>query len=252
MTEIKVKKYLFTLKNIDREKIHKQYNIDIDLNNNVTKTTKLSELNMDKGNPDVISFLDESKRIHQCHISMIDFHTGMKVSCLKYNCYWCRNKFDNIPIGCPIKYISNQAIKTYNSHISKDTYTIKENITVSKTEDISENEQLKVKEYDYYETDGIFCSFNCCKSWINDNKHIRMYDYSNLLLIKMYNTLINTTISKINPAPHWRLLEEYGGHLNIIKFRENFNKIEYEYQGNTKNIPKFVSVGILFEEKIKF
>ena len=39
---------------------------------------------------------------------------------------------------------------------------------------------------------------------------------------------------------------------NIIKFREDFNKIDYEYHGNIKLVPKFISLGTLFEEKIKF
>ena len=47
---------------------------------------------------------------------------------------------------------------------------------------------------EYYETDGIFCSFNCCQSYINDNKHIRLYDNSHMLLLKMYNDLMELKI----------------------------------------------------------
>ena len=33
----------------------------------------------------------------------------------------------------------------------------------------------------------------------------------------------------ISPAPNWRTLKEYGGHLDIQDFRNSFNKMDYEY-----------------------
>ena len=56
----------------------------------------------------------------------------------------------------------------------------------------------------------------------------------------------------IESAPHWRLLEEYGGYLTITKFRENFNKILYEYRGIINPEIYFKSIGHIYEEKIKF
>ena len=56
----------------------------------------------------------------------------------------------------------------------------------------------------------------------------------------------------INPAPCWRLLEEYGGSMTINQFRENFNKLSYEYQGVISNDKIFKSIGKLYEEKINF
>ena len=64
--------------------------------------------------------------------------------------------------------------------------------------------------------------------------------------------MMGTKMVVIGPSPHWRVLEQYGGHLNIIKFREGFNKIDYECHGNTKQAPRFLALGTLFEEKIKF
>jgi hypothetical protein len=55
-------------------------------------------------------------------------------------------------------------------------------------------------------------------------------------------------ITKINSAPHWRLLEEYGGDLNIEEFRKSFSKVEYENRGVYK---PFRSIGVAFEEKLK-
>jgi hypothetical protein len=251
-------KYTFTLQGVNIAKINHTYGIEISNDEMVeddklsVNTTRLTELNTDKGTPEVISFLDETKRLHTCHVSMIDFQSRMDVNLLRYHCFWCRHPFDTHPIGCPIKYVSSQAEKKYHSHISRDTYTIKENVTTKRRQDLDENEQLSLKIGEYYETDGVFCSFNCCQAWINDNKHNRMYDRSTMLLMKMYNNMMGTRMVIITHAPHWRILETYGGHLNIIKFREGFNKVDYECHGNTKQVPKFLPLGTLFEEKIKF
>ena len=253
----KKSKYTFTLMGVNVARIYVTYgiqNISKELveEKNSANTTKLTELNTDKGTPEVISFLDESKKLHVCHVSMIDFQSRMDVNLLRYHCYWCRHPFETKPIGCPIKYIPSQAEKKYHSHISRDTYTIKENITEKRRLQTLKNDQISLKIGEYYETDGVFCSFNCCQAWINDNKQDRMYDLSSTLLVKMYNTMMGTKMIVIGPAPHWRLLEQYGGYLNIIKYRDGFNKIDYECHGNTKTIPKFLPIGILFEEKIKF
>jgi hypothetical protein len=142
------------------------------------------------------------------------------------------------------------AIKKYYSEISKDIYTIKENIPKDKI--IPEDDKIKLIHNDYYETDGIFCSFNCAMAYICDNKHIRIYDDSVMLLIKMYNDLFKTNSISINPAPSWRLLNVYGGHLTINEFRESFNKVDYESHGITRNFMRQESIGTIYEQKIKF
>jgi|UniRef100_A0A6C0J220 hypothetical protein len=248
----------FTLDNLDLDSVHKKYTISVSEQDNETKfnnTTKLSDLSKERGTPDIISFLDEAKRPHHCQLSMIDFNTRMDISLLRYNCFWCRHPLDSMPIGCPIRYIPNQAQKSYYSQISRDNYAIKENITeskCSKLETDENNDSIDINKAGYYETDGVFCSFNCCKAYILDNKHNHLYNLSNTLLIKMYNKVMNAKNKSIAAAPHWRILEQYGGELNIIKFRESFNKIDYTYHGVTRYIPKFSPISTLYEENIKF
>lgn len=253
----KTKKYIFSLKNINAENVDKKYDITISSNINTpieevqtSNVTKLSDLS--DTSQHTLSFLDESKRSHKCNISMIDFKSRENIvnTHNNYFCYWCRHPFDTKPIGCPIRYISNTAIKNYYSEISKDIYTIKENIPKDKI--IPKDDRIKLIHNDYYETDGIFCSFNCAMSFINDNKYNRMYDDSMMLLIKMYNDILKTNSISISPAPSWRLLNVYGGHLNINEFRESFNKVEYEYHGITRNFIKQESIGTIYEQKIKF
>ena len=67
----------------------------------------------------------------------------------------------------------------------------------------------------------------------------------------MYYDITGIKNININEAPNWRMLEEYGGNLTINQFRENFNKVSYDYHGIIKN-NMFRSLGMLFEEKINF
>lgn len=255
------KKYMFTLKDVNSDHVDKRFGITLISNISKTKEpnniTKISELVTNKNSSEIISFLDESKKNHKCIVSMIDFNTEKNINELKYNCFWCKNKIPEQynPIGCPIKYVPSQAVKTYYSEISKDKYTIKENITQTKQKQL---EQLKDKRItiinnNYYSTDGIFCSFNCCTAFIDDNKHINIYTMSEFLLLKMYNEIYPDKVPSIEKAPSWRMLQCYGGNLTIEDFRKSFNKIEYKDFGETIITPiKFKSIGQLFEEQLKF
>jgi hypothetical protein len=257
------KKYIFTLIGINTEKVDQRFGISI-VSNIIgsdrqvpENTTKISDLTINRNTPEIISFIDEAKKVHKCNVSMIDFNTNKRLVCSSiYNCFWHKNTIpDNvIAIGCPIKYVYSQAVKTYYSEISKDKYTIKENITTERTEFIQKDSdsKLSINDRNYYLTDGVFCSFNCCKAYIDDNKHNSLYDMSNSLLLKMYHDIYPTKVASIDSAPHWRKLKEYGGDMIIEQFLDSFNKIEYQDHGFISNIPTFKSIGVLFEEKLKF
>jgi len=209
-------KYVFSLTGVNIDKIDDKYGIKLiaNLSNDgiPNNTTKLTDINLDKP-VEVISFLDESKRLYQCSISIIDFKTGNELEKLKYNCFWCRHQFSSYPIGCPIKYVSNKATKKYHSEVTKDTYVIKENITSEKSSRLKDpkytpfvfylikdknpdNEYIINKE-EYYISDGVFCSFNCCKSFIKDNTHNSLYQHSEILLTKLFNASSNDMFSAL-------------------------------------------------------
>ena len=165
----KSKKYIFTLKNINTEQIEQKYGISIVSNianvdelppENSTKLTELAELNNE--HVDVISFLDETKRLYQCHISMIDFKSAEDIKNLRYYCFWCRHKFDSASIGCPIKYISKKAIKNYYSEVSKDYYTIKEDVTRKRSLMLDSHQTSK-----HAKADNTNMSISCaCIFWL--------------------------------------------------------------------------------------
>lgn len=258
----KSSKYVFLLKNINTDKIDLKYGITLMSNMNDTdikqpdNTTNISDLVLNKSTPEVISFLDESKREHKCNVSMIDFETRKDIRTLNYNCFWCRHSIpiDIVAIGCPLKYIASQTVKNYYSEISKDNYSIKENITSKKKISILavNDDRLSIIENDYYLTDCSFCSFNCAMAFIHDNKSNSKYNLSEMLLLKMYSDMYNEKNIVIDKAPSYKLLKEYGGHLSINNFRSSFNKIDYVDHGVITNIPRCKSVGILFEQMLKF
>lgn len=290
MASRKNRRFLFSLTGIDIQKIDEKYGIEpvktqlIDnplevyrerFNESQTgHITKIDDLEVVKRSPDIFSFLNEAKTLVKCTVSMIDFQSGKvvgKKGNFPYSCFWDRNPIPSgtTPIGCPIRYVPSKVRKSYHSEISKELYSILEGVTPKKEvvllgTEVSKrggasllkkgNISLSTQNNNYYETDGIFCSFNCCMAYILSVEiHTNpLYRFSENLLMKMYNDFYDnndrdSTPLEIIPAPHWRLLKEYGGTLTIGEFRETFNRICYVDHGLI-----FSGSGVLFEDQIKF
>ena len=257
-TRRKVYQFLFTLYGINTEKVDSKYS----LCNKITEKTSLPinitricDLTLDTKTHELVSFLDESKKLHKCYASMIDFQTKTNTSSLKYNCFWDRHPFNTPPIGCPINFISTQAVKQYYSEITRDKYVIKENISIQRTHLIKDDKRVDIEEKEFYESDGVFCSFNCCNAFIKDNKHCKLYNNSETMLAEIYKNMFGYD-HVIECAPHWRLLDVYGGHLTIENFRNSFNKVDYQCHGTNRNINSqkqvsFKPIATLYEEHIK-
>ena len=223
------------------------------------KTTKISDVFM--GGVDLAHpFLDEAKKEKRVVPTMIQRLTsdGQLPIETTINCFWCRYGFECQPIGCPTRFVSSQLCKRYVSEITKDPYLIKENLVSGKkakmVEDKPDGITLTLVDKDYYETDGIFCSFNCCLAWTDDNKQNPLYAQSKELLFKLYTDTYGRFPSDdlMNKAPHWRLLRDYGGHLTIDEFRASFNTVVYSSYNRVTTRPKMHTIGFLFEEKHKF
>jgi hypothetical protein len=192
---------------------------------------------------ETLTFFDESRKMHRCMLSKIDFSVkGV------YKCYWDKHEFDTVPIGCPIKYIPSIISRTYFSEISKDKFSVKESIVEG--QHISDDITVDIKSNDYYETDGVFCGFGCLLAFVRDPEVKRqpMYKDSEMLTYRMHKQFAGTT--KIAVASHWRVLKAFGGWVEIDEFRGNIQKLEYEFRG--KYNPYFKSTAYAFEEKIKF
>jgi len=129
-------------------------------------------------------------------VSDLSSRNGPKIICnfqstANLNCWWCRHKIpqDIQVLGCPIKYMN-------------DTFIC----------------------------EGAFCSFNCMKAYIEDINNCNVkYRESIGLILLMYSKCFYTNInySTISCAPHWSLLQEYGGSLTIDQFQNEFQRIQY-------------------------
>lgn len=118
----------------------------------------------------------------------------------KIKCWWCKNSFDNYPLGIPLK--------------------LKNNLQSSNT---------KCDTILHLQVEGVVCSFCCGKSYIVDTT-TKIYGSRYKDSLSLLNWLFN--ISKQNSieipfAPHWNLLQDFGGHLTINEFRASFGKIKY-------------------------
>jgi hypothetical protein len=251
------------LEGIDVQKIEEKYNLTIVSNidstrDPVQKTTNLADLITSKKKETLVSFVDEKNKNND--IIFIDVHDGRRIGeCSVGNkiirCHWDRYPIphDIYPLGCPIRYVSNKVTKSYYSEISKCVYRINESVT-TKMEEKAVNlkdDRLEMFENNYYDTDGIFCSFNCCMAFIDSQAHDPMYTDSEILLVNLYRKINQIKIPIITRAPDWRLLEENGGTMKIEKFRKGFGTVEYLYKGMVSP-PRMQSIGRMYEEKIKF
>jgi hypothetical protein len=222
-------KYQIVLRGINMDVINDKYGL---VDKDMTKTP-LSALDK-PATCNTLIFMGASKQLHKCNISMIDHRTSNPID-NKYNCFWCKNPFPNIPIGCPISCKLASKTTNYTSHINSNNYSITEDVHTKPEETV-------------YITDGAFCSFNCCMAYIEDNRTDTLYRYSKSLLMTMYNEMFNTKTTQISPSPHWKTLVEYGGHLSIDEFREGFDNIEYKDHGTLT----MQGISNLFEKKLRF
>lgn len=270
------KKHYFLLRNIDPVEIDNKYSFFIsgsetpflfspnakeetEIVKSSSKTemrTKIADLSQKSKEQQSFSFLDESKKEHLCVLTMVG-HMDHCVLPEKTTlcCFWDRHPFEFRPIGCPIQFIPDRIVKNYYSEITKDNYTLRENISevqMKQNQEYYHKNHMELQKRNFYVTDGIFCSFNCCLAFIQENYQNPLYTYSENLLNNMYVQCFGDRAQPVIPASSWRLLKAYGGNLSIEDYRKSFYKIDY------KDIDNIVfpqirckTMGVLFEKQIR-
>jgi hypothetical protein len=244
--------YQFALKNISIYDIEEKYKLGIFSNlESGTVTDFTTEVDSFMENP-VVSFMDVSKKIHDCVLSSVDYTTGEHISKDLY-CFWDRFPC-MVALGCPIDYREPVLTKKYHSEINKDTYTIKEKVCKSKSKNIKESSTSKktitLEKNSYYITDGSFCSWNCMIAWINSNSGNPMYADSIRLVLKWYNEIYtDLAVKSILPSDHWRLIQQFGGHMNINEFRSTLDSVKYIPHGTMLTVQP---ISYAFEKEISF
>ena len=85
---------------------------------------------------------------------------------------------------------------------------------------------------EYFDVDGVFCSFNCAYAFIKDSKEF-IYKDSYTYLLRLAKMLFDKDID-IKPALHWRMLSIFGGHMDIEMFRKGTIYLDIVYLQSTK------------------
>lgn len=240
--------------------------------------------------PVQFTYFDESKRDHQCIVTMssVPEPVKTKTTCISdeemssvnriftdmikkesiyfmdgqdshLHCFWCRSPFSGYPIGIPTQYQGHRILRSYFSEITKNHYCLRENILQStlleKFPELKQNSSLSTLSMilrHVYFMDGVFCSFSCAYAFINDNKHNPLYKYSENLLLELYYQHFGNEAVGLEAAPSWRLLKDYGGHLTIEEYRRNFSKVDYHHVEQVV-FPNFIDmkpIGHIFEKLV--
>ena len=205
-------RFVFTL-NFSLKEFAEKYGI---VNTYIPKNVTSIDLIKDE-TKESYTFYDDLKNLKQCAISVV---TSKK----KYCCFWDRHPIEDIPIACPIKYNPNRVRKTYKSEITKEKYSITQCATSEKLKNINfqKDKRYSIDERENYTTEGCFCSFNCLLAFLQDdaNRNNPLYKHSYMLTAEIYNYLTGGNLEDLSPAPHWTLLESYGGTLSVKEFRK--------------------------------
>lgn len=172
-------------------------------------------------------FLDQHKIRIKYWLPMCDMKSTKQLPNVTNKCcWWDRHKFSSPPIGCPLKRMVNKT--------GERTHT-------------------------YFLTEGIFCSFPCVQAYILEQTSV-LYKESSCLLSLMRKENLNSrsgennveirkvSLINIEPAPSWKLLKDYGGHLNIDEFRASFGRTAYNETINFHRPVKCISSANFIEE----
>ena len=181
----------------------------------------------------VFTFLDPEKKSKRWMITMIESMKQTKLPetlTAPIKCWWCHMHFTQNPLGCPIKHITPSESKSYYSHSSKKDTSI----------------TRKDKELGYYLTKGYFCSWGCLLSYGESVKNSQDFHESIQLIYMMFYE--NGGSGQITPAPHYTLLQDYGGPLSIEEYRSP----NESYTNTNNHYIRMVPIGELYNVKSKF
>ena len=200
-----------------------------------------------------ITIYDSSKINSKMWLIMADFTSSIFLPITTDKpCWWCRGTFKSSPIGCPIEYCPSTMSNSPLGRDSKKLEYVKQkfinsNVVKERSDGSVENPSCKTG-YDFFETEGIFCSFPCCKAYIIDkNGSNRKYKESCTLLTLMYYKLYGEIIN-IETAASFHIIKEWGGHLTLEEFRNSHCKLIYNITTNVKR-PFMCATGIYIEER---
>lgn len=284
------------------------------LNENVPYNTKINYTSINKLNfsslqeQPTLTYIQKDKiKLYNYNI-MLDTSTKTFIKNDCTPCFYCRRKFDFVPLGLPIKYYPSLYILNNNYlQICKYSFNYKENsVKLNKNErtrlleilknnsnfeklsfnlsqdiqnnlelnecnnylkdsvsketdknsikknidncDINNNRYHKILTKDFFETDGVFCSFNCIVSFIEENSYNPLYQNSNHLIYLMYKHIFGQFPNKsFIRSPSWKLRKEYGGILSDDDYDKFVQTVPIIESKQTKSTSNQLKSEIIFE-----
>ena len=222
---------------------------EIDDEDNQKKKTKArtygaSELSHARSKK-AMNFIDPNKEKIRLWVNMVDIYTnGALPRYTTKKCFGnCRSKFKSHPIGCPLRY--NCISEDKSSKVSK----LDRERIVNKFKEAN----LPDDTTDFFETEGIFCTFPCIKAYILDQlsrTKSPKYKKSLTLLTLLYLKLVGV-ICTIPTAGSWKLTTDWGGHMSPPEYRSTTGLLEYTETVNIRRPYMFCSSNWIREKRIK-
>lgn len=218
----------FVLRDIDVVGIDKQFNmkemniednieIVFDVSNITTSIDKLGISSL-KTQPITTTVQKEKIKMHT-FIPLINYVTQSSLpTSTTIPCYGCHRRFDTVPLGVPIEYYPS---------VYKCDDRITKKLTIQERESMQQNDTENLERREYFDVEGIVCSFNCMYNVIEDNPS-PLYKKSQLLIPHLYRIVFGEyPQSKIQRSPSWKLREEYGGCISDGEFVANMQIINF-------------------------
>lgn len=246
--------FSFTLRNIDIAKIDKTFNMTNMKNISETNSNLIFGTSSEEGtsleklgitslkNEPITTIISKEKTKLQTFITMLDYMTHKQLpEKTEIPCFGCHRRFDTVPLGIPIEYHSS----IYSS--SNDPTKIKK-MTNNELNILSEEKKENVQSLNYFDTDGVVCSFNCIYSFIETNQS-PLYKNTPFLVPYMYKMIFGHFPKKrIIKSPSWRLRSEYGGPLSDEEYVNNLQTLEFIDMNQISKINKMLNpVGRVFK-----
>lgn len=228
-------KYILSLNDFSPEHTLKRYGLwenDYDIIEEDIYTERTCDILQEKSNR-YQYFLDSKKNRRKMWLHMVDFaRNGPLPSYTDIPCMWCREPFITCPLGIPVTFWDRHSR-------SRERQTIM---------DKCRHMNMAIDDsFEFFETDGVYCSFPCMKAQIMHEYSNPRYKNSFALLTLLYIKLFDTTSVHIPVAPSWKLLKRWGGHMTIEEWRSSFDRIVYEETVNVMQ-PIMFPIATLHEE----
>jgi len=177
-------------------------------------------------------FIDSKKMKVKCWLNMIDFsRDGILPNATNKPCWWCRHTFVTCPIGIPLKFWCKNSNSIHRLAVLEKCKEL--NIDVDDS-------------FEFFETEGIFCSFPCVKAYVMSDINNPRYKESLSNLTLLFSN-IHKCIKPIPVASSWKVLDIWGGHQTIEQYRSSFDRLVYEDTNNLLR-PIMFPVSTIYEE----